>query len=183
MSREQQIVERLGARFAALHEAGRCMFAQEVRVQTWGHIAKGAKMIRADFIVSLDDAPLCAVEVKGQLEQPVELGRALSQCDDYARATIGVNDVTKVPRLWFGKPVWAAFLAYDRPGSRLTVQDHDVRAQRIYGPRNVGFLEREERGLCLRLGGERWWTEWYGWRADAFSRNTRIGSGRNGALA
>lgn len=175
---ETRIVARLVERFAALRGAGRCTFAQEVRVLSWGHIGKGVQTIRADFVVSLDDAPLLAVECKGRMEQPVELGKALSQCDDYARARVGANDASRTPPAWIGLPIWAAALAFDAPGSRDTVQAHAAMAHRIVGPRNVGFLEREQRGLCFRLGGERWWSEWSGWRADAFARGTRIGSGR-----
>lgn len=175
---EARIVARLVERFSDLRDAGRCAFAQEVRVLSWGHIGKGVQTIRADFVVSFDDAPLVAVECKGRLEQPVDLGRALSQCDDYARAQIGVNDARAVPQAWLGKQIWAAALAFDLPGSRETVQAHATMAHRIVGPRNVGFLERGGRGLCLRIGGERYWSEWNGWRADAFARGTRIGSGR-----
>ncbi len=178
---ETRIVARLVQRFSELRDGGRCVFGQEVRVLSWGHIGKGVQTIRADFVVSLDDAPLVAIECKGRLEQPVELGRALSQCDDYARARVGANDAAKTPPAWIGRPIWASALAFDLPGSRETVQAHAAMAHRIVGPRNVGFLEREERGLCLRLGGERWWTEWNGWRADAFARGTRIGSGRTSA--
>lgn len=178
---EARIVARLTERFASLGADGRCLFAAEVRVLTWGHISKGAQVVRADFMVSIDDSPLLAVECKGRMEQPVELGRALSQCDDYARATIGANDAAKVPRGWVGRPVWAAVLAFDEAGSRDIVQAHAAMAHRIVGPRNVGFLTREDRGLCIRLGGERYWTEWAGWRADAFARGVRIGSGRTGA--
>lgn len=173
---EARIVARLVERFTALGD--RCVMGQEVRVLSWGHIAKGAKVIRADFVVSLDDAPLLAVEVKGRFDQPVELGRALSQCDDYARAQIGANDIARVPPSWNGRPIWAAALAFDLAKSEPNVQAHAAMAPRIVGPRNVGFLEAEDRGLCFRLGGERWWTEWNGWRADAFARGVRIGSGR-----
>ena len=176
---EACIVQRLAKRFQRLTAEGRCLFAQEVRVLSWGHIGKGVQTVRADFGVSLDDSPLLAIECKGRLEQPVELGRALSQCDDYARAKVGANDAARVPISWIDRPIWGAALAFDLPGSRETVQAHATMAHRIVGPRNVGFLEREDRGLCLRLGGERWWTEWSGWRADAFARGTRLGSGRS----
>ncbi len=181
MSIETQIVQRLQARFQALADEGRCVFAREVRLLSWGHIGKGVQTVRADFVVSLDDAPLLAIECKGRLEQPVDLGRALSQCDDYARAKVGANDASRVPLIWLDRPIWGAALAFDLPGSRETIQAHTVMAHRIVGPRNVGFLEREDRGLCFRLGGERWWSEWAGWRADAFARGTRIGSGRTDA--
>lgn len=177
---EARIVSRLADRFLQLAEAGRCVFAREVRVLSWGHIGKGVQTIRADFVVSLDDAPLLAIECKGRMEQPVELGRALSQCDDYARAKIGANDASRVPVAWMDRPIWGAALAFDLPGSRDTVQQHAIMAHRIVGPRNVGFLRRSEAGdLELLLGGERWWSERAGWRADAFARGTRIGSGRS----
>lgn len=181
MSVEDRIVARLELRFAALRDEGRCVYAREVRVLTWGHIAKGPQTGRADFVLSLDDSPLIAVECKGRMEQPAELGRALSQCDDYARAQIGVNDLARVPREWSGRPIWGAALAFDAAGSRESVQAHALSAHRIVGPRNVGFLEREDRGLCLRYGGERYWSEWSGWRTDAFARGVRIGSGRASA--
>lgn len=178
MGIEARIVARLVARFTALRDAGRCAFAQEVRVLSWGHIALGAKTIRPDFIVSMDESPLIAVEVKGAMEQPAELGRALGQCDDYARARMGANDVSKVPQSWIGRPIWAAALAFHFEGSSDGVRAHADMAHRIVGPRNVGFLAREARGLCLRLGGERYWSEWNGWRTDAFSRGVRVGSAR-----
>jgi hypothetical protein len=178
---EDRIVARLEQRFGALRDAGRCVFAREVRVLTWGHIAAGSKTVRADFVISLDDSPMLAVEVKGRFDQPVDLGKALSQCDDYARAQIGANDMARVPHAWVGRPIWGAVLAFDVAGSREAVQAHTLSAHRIMGPRNVGFLEREDRGLCIRLGGERYWSEWNGWRADAFARGVRIGSARTKA--
>lgn len=181
MSVEAAIVARLTERFAALRHSGRCGFAKEVWLLTWGHIAAGAQRVRSDFVVSLDDAPLLAVEVKGIMEQPADLGRALSQCDDYARAQVAMNDAAKLPVGWIGRPIWGAALAFDLPRSRETVQQHADAAQRIIGPRKVGFLAREDRGLCLRIGGERWWSEWNGWRADAFARGSRIGSGKIGS--
>jgi hypothetical protein len=181
MSVEDRITERLQGHFLRLGAAGRCLWAREVRVLTWGHISHGAKIVRADLVVSIDDGPLCAIEVKGRFEQPVDLGKALSQCDDYARATVGANDAAKVPPAWIGRPIWGAFLACDLDSSRDTVQQHAQMAHRIVGPRRVGFIAREDRGLCLRLGGERYWSEWNGWRADAFARGVRIGSSKDAA--
>lgn len=178
MSIEARIVERLLGRFTDLRAAGRCIFGHEVRVLTWGHIEKGAQTVRPDFVVSFDDGPLCAIEVKGRLEKPVELGRALSQCDDYARSRIGANDASKVPVAWLGRPIWAAFLAFDLPGSEEAVRQHAAMAPRIVGPRNVGLFSSDHCGLTLHLGGERYWSEARGWRADAFARGVRIGSGR-----
>lgn len=178
---EARIVARLTERFSALRDEGRCQFAREVRVLSWGHIGKGQQVIRPDFVVSLDDSPLVAVECKGRFEQPVELGRALSQCDDYARAKIGANDVASVPVRWMEMPIWAAALAFDTAASAASVQAHRVMADRIVGPRNVGFLVRESRGLCFTLGGERWWSQWNGWRAGAFARGVRLGSTRQAA--
>ena len=42
MGAEPAIVRRLQERFTTLRDAGRCEFAQEVRVLSWGHIARGA---------------------------------------------------------------------------------------------------------------------------------------------
>lgn len=181
MSVEARIVARLVERFTALCDAGRCVLGREVRVLTWGHIERGAQTVRPDMVVSLDDGPLCAIEVKGRLEKPADLGRALSQCDDYARSRVAANDAAKVPVSWMGRPVWGAFLAFDLPGSEEAVRQHAAMAPRIVGPRNVGLLSSDHCGLTLHMGGERYWSEARGWRADAFARGVRIGSSRAGA--
>jgi hypothetical protein len=193
LSVESKIVQRLAARFTALRDAGRCQFGQEIRVLSWGHIGHGQKTIRPDFVVSFDDSPLIAIEVKGCLEKVADLGRALSQCDDYARARVGANDATILPPNWIGRPIWGAALAFHPKGSGPDVQAAVLveeetgkargAAHRLFGPRNVGFLAVEDRGLCLRVGGERWWREWAGWREDAFARGARVGSGRLDAPA
>jgi hypothetical protein len=186
MSVEARIVERLELRFKELSEQGRCIFAKEVRVLTWGHISEGTpRMVRPDFVVSWDHGPLVAIECKGRFEDRTDLGRALSQSADYARAKIGINAADRVPQDWLDRPIWAAALAYDYTNCELKIKTAHEEAHRIYGPRNVGFLktlifvsDQEKRGIVFTLGGERYWSEERGWRKDALVRGVRVGSGR-----
>lgn len=177
---EARIVAALRKRFFLLEEAGRCSFAEEVRLLSWGHISDGKPhVMRADFVVTWDDGPLIAIECKGRFEARTDLGKVLSQAGDYARAEVGANAIDKVPPSWVGKPIWAAALAFDYQNSSERSQRAMDEAHRLYGPRNVGFLTVDRwQGLKFTLGADRYWSEEYRWRVGACLRGLRVGSGR-----
>lgn len=45
----------------------------------------------------------------------------------------------------------------------------------------LAILDRRATLLRSGIGGERYWSEARGWRADAFARGVRLGSQRQGA--
>jgi hypothetical protein len=183
LSTEARIVQRLVERFDALRTAVRCIYAQEVWLLTWGHISKGAKRVRADFVVSLDGGPLLVVECKGDLDRPAALGDALRQCSDYARAQVaGAQTVgNSTPRAWMSQPIRWAALAYNYNSQPVHVEQHRDAADRLFGPSNVGFLRLDKwQGLKFTLGADRYWSEAHGWRENAAARTVRIGSQREG---
>lgn len=180
---EDQIKARLEARFENLAHDDRCVYAREVWLLTWGHIAKGAKRVRADFVVSFDGGPLLAVECKGELTRAAELGDALRQTGDYARAQVAPQVVQAgFPRIWIGQPIRWAALAFKYDATKEFVHEHEKAAHRLFGPSNVGFLRVDKwQGLKFVLGGDRYWSEKEGWRENAMTRTTRIGSQRESA--
>lgn len=178
---EDIVKARLEARFSALALEDRCAFAREVWLLTWGHIAKGAKRVRADFVVSLDGGPLLAVECKGTITHMVELGDAMRQAGDYARAQVAPQLVGPgIPPV--GAPIRWAALAFNYASMSEPVSRHEEAAHRLFGPANVGFLRMDRwQGLKFVLGSNRYWSEAHGWRADALTRTTRVGSQRESA--
>lgn len=182
VSVEAAIVERLTQRFDALSTEGRCTFATEVWLLTWGHIAKGAKRVRADFVVCFDGGPLLAVECKGRPAKAAEFGDALRQTGDYARAQVAPQVIPEgMPQAWIGLPIRWAALAFDYEAQSDWLAEHERAAHRLFGSSNVGFLRVDRwQGLKFMLGGDRYWSEAHGWRENALSRNSRVGSQRDG---
>lgn len=180
---EDMIKARLAKRFAALAAEDRCAFADEVWLLTWGHIAKGAKRVRADFVVSLDGGPLLAVECKGAIGRAAELGDALRQTGDYARAQVAPQVIrVGLPQSWIGAPIRWAALAFKYDATREWVEQHEKAAHRLFGPANVGFMRVDKwQGLKFVLGGDRYWSERESWRENAMMRTTRVGSQREAA--
>lgn len=178
---EDQIKARLEARFTALAAEDRCTYAREVWLLTWGHIAKGAKRVRADFVVCLDGGPLLAVECKGTIARMVDLGDALRQAGDYSRAQVAPQLVGPgIPPV--GAPIRWAALAFNYGSMSEPVQRHEEAAHRLFGPANVGFLRVDKwQGLKFVLGADRYWSEAHGWRENAMARTTRVGSQREAA--
>lgn len=182
VSVEAKIVARLKARFSELRDQGRCVFGHEVRVLGWGHICDGKPhVMRPDFVVSWDDGPLVAIECKGRFDERTDMGRALKQAHDYSRAQVAANDASRVPPEWIGKPIWASALAFDLPGSPQKIHGATSEAHRLLGPFNCGFLKRAPFGLIFTIGEQRYWSEDFKWRADAFARGVRVGSLRKDA--
>jgi hypothetical protein len=182
MSEEDLIKERLTARFEKLHTEGRCVFAREVWLMTWGHITKGAQRVRADFVASLDGGPLLAVECKGSFCRQAEIGDALRQTGDYARAQVAPQEVkNRLPPTWVGNPIRWAALAYNYRSIPPHIQPAAEAAHRLFGPSNVGFLTVDKwQGLKFILGADRYWSEANGWRVNAMVRTTRLGTQRMG---
>lgn len=184
MSIEANISARLAERFEVLRAEGRCEYAAEVWLLTWGHIGKGAQRVRADFVLSLDGGPLLVVEVKGRFGRGVEMGDALRQTADYARAQVAAAQTVgnDVPRAWHGAPIRWAALAYDYAALPEHLAGHQEAAHRLFGPQNVGFLTNDRwQGLKFTLGGDRYWSDKHGWRENAAARTVRVGSQRQGA--
>lgn len=180
MTVEAEVSAGLRTHLERLAAEGRCEWRPEVRLLAWTHASKTrADTLRIDYVCSFDGGPLVGIEVKRRPDQPVELGRALFQCAQYAAAVVAPQLATRVPQAWVGQPLKAVFLRVDRRGMRETVEEHAKAAVRLYGPANVGFLHVTRwNGVLLNIGGDRWWCERWGYRANAFDRGSRVGNGR-----
>lgn len=161
-----------------VHE-GRCVYRPEVWLGVWTHSLRGAMdRLRIDYVAQLDGGPLIGIEVKRRPDKPVELGRALHQCSQYATAVVAVQAADRIVPAWLGQPLKAVFLRVDQRGMAEAIQEHAKAAVRLYGPANVGFAYLTKwNGLNLNIGGDRWWCERYGYRANAMDRTSRVGNG------
>lgn len=155
----------------------RCVWRSEVWMLCWTHSTrKQADRLRIDFVVELEGR-LIGIETKAPAKQAVELGRHLLQCAQYSAGVIAANR-SDVPQRWIGKPLAGVFLRTRLQRNDAFMERHALSAHRLYGPANVGFFTVEERGICLRLSGERFWTEWSGWHQGMLTKTSRIGSGQ-----
>jgi len=171
---EAEISAWLEAELTRLTES-RCVFRREVRMLCWTHSARAqADTLRIDFVAEIEGR-LIGIECKKAPSQQVDLGRYLLQSGQYANGIIGAN--THIPQQWTGRPLVAVFLRTKLTGAHEGIRNHAYCAHRLFGPANVGFLTKEKRGLCLRLSGERFWTEWSGYHQGMLNKNARIGSG------
>lgn len=171
---ERDLVTQLHATLDRLGD--RCVWRAEVWMHCWTHALRGsADRLRIDIVAELDGR-LLGFEVKAPAQQAVELGRDLLQCAQYAAGAIAPNRA-EVPRRWIGQSLTAVFLRTTANRSDDFMAAHYRCAPRIYGPANVGFAVRESRGLCLRLSGERFWTEWSGYHQGMLTKLARVGAG------
>lgn len=155
----------------------RCLWRDQVWMLCWTHTLRGwADRLRIDYVAELDGR-LVGIEVKAPAEHAAELGRDLLQCAQYSAGKIGANRA-EVPQRWIGQALAGVFLRTKHSRQDDWMRQHTFAAHRLYGPANVGFLVKEERGLCLRLSGERFWTEWSGWNQGRLTTNARVGNGR-----
>ena len=174
LATEAEISAQLCADLARL--ADRCIFRPEVWMLCWTHTIRGQPdRLRIDFVAELDGR-LIGIEAKAPAQHAAELGRDLLQCAQYAAGKIGANR-SEVPNTWIGKSLAGVFLRTRVSRHDEWMEKHAFAAHRLYGPANVGFLVRERRGLCLRLCGERWWTEWSGWNQGRLTTHARVGNG------
>lgn len=153
----------------------RCIWRSEVWMLCWTHsLREKADRLRIDFVAELDGR-LIGIEAKAPAEHAAELGRDLLQCAQYAAGKIAANRA-EVPQHWIGRPLAGVFLRTKCSRTDDWMWRHTHSAHRLYGPANVGFLVREPRGLCLRLCGERFWTEWSGWHQGMLKKASRVGN-------
>jgi hypothetical protein len=180
-SRAQTEAEISAELVADLHRLGdRCLFRPEVRMLCWTHARKGnPDPLRIDFIMELDGRIL-GIEVKRAPARASELGQYLLQASQYAVGVIAAN-AASVPQKWTGRPVEAVFVRTKLTRCDDFMKQHAMAAHRLFGPANVGFVTKESRGLCLRLCGERFWTQWSGYHQGMLAKITRVGSGKFGA--
>jgi len=176
---ETEVSAALKTHLDRLSDEGRCVYYSEVWVNAWTHsLKKGMDRLRIDFVAQFDGGPPVGIEVKRRPEQPVELGRALLQCSQYAQGVIATQAAERVAPSWLGQPLKAVFLRVDQAGMRESIRQHASAAVRLYGPANVGFLYVTQwNGLNLNIGGDRWWCERWGYRANAMDRTSRTGNG------
>jgi hypothetical protein len=154
----------------------RCLFRSEVRMLCWTHAMKGKPdPLRIDFVMELEGRIL-GIEVKRAPTRAAELGQYLLQASQYAVGVIAANGA-EVPQKWTGRPLEAVFVRTKFTRADEYMRQHAFAAHRLFGAANVGFLTREARGLCLRLCGERFWTEWTGYHQGMLAKVTRAGSG------
>lgn len=154
----------------------RCIWRSEVWMLCWTHTTRAqADRLRIDYVAELDGR-LIGIEAKAPAEHAADLGRHLLQCAQYAAGKIGANRA-EVPQSWIGKPLAGVFLRTKLTRTDAWMERHAFCAHRLYGPANVGFIVREARGLCLRLSGERFWTEWRGWNQGRLTTHARVGNG------
>lgn len=142
------------------------------------HAAKNLpQTLRIDYIAELDGL-LIGIEVKAPPDKAVELGRDLFQCAQYAQGIIAPH--VNTPQEWVGKALWGVFFASDGRYCREYVRQHGTYAQRLYGPANVGFLNRRCRHAdCFELfmSGERAWSKEWGWHRGMIKKASRTGNG------
>lgn len=176
---ESEVSKSLVQHLDRLSDEGRCVFYSEVWLNAWTHALKpNADRLRIDFVAQFDSGPPVGIEVKRRPEQPVELGKALHQCSQYAQGVIATQAADRVAPSWLGQPLKAVFLRVEQDGMRETIRQHAAAAVRLYGPANVGFAYvTQSNGLNLNIGGDRWWCERYGYRANAMDRTHRVGNG------
>lgn len=154
----------------------RCIWREEVWMLCWTHsLRRQADRLRIDYVAELDGR-LIGIETKAPPEHAVDIGRYLLQCAQYASGIVAPNR-QEVPQRWIGKPLAGVFLRTKLYRKDEWIMEHLRAAPRLYGPANVGFLTREKRGLCLRLSGERFWTEWRGWHQGMLNKASRVGNG------
>lgn len=176
---ETELSAALRAHLERLALEGRCVFRPEVWLGVWTHSLKGQMdRLRIDYVAQMDGGPLIGLEVKRRPEQPSDLGRALVQCSQYATAIIAPQLAERIEPAWLGQPLKAVFLRVDQRGMREHIWQHAAAAVRLYGPANVGFAYvTQHNGLNLNIGGDRWWCERWGYRANAMDRTARVGNG------
>lgn len=155
----------------------RCVWRAEVWMRCWTHAAcERADRLRIDYVAELDGR-LVGFEIKAPAESAADLGRQLVQCSQYAAGIIAANHAD-VPQGWIGKPLIGVFLRTTVGRADEFMRDHLRCAPRLYGAANVGFAVFENRGLCLRLCGERFWTEWRGYHQGMLDKTSRRGNGK-----
>lgn len=162
-----------------LTSEGRCIYRPEVWLGVWTHALRGQMdRLRIDYVMSLDGGPLIGIEVKRRPDSEADLGRHMRQCSQYAAGIIAVQAADRIVPAWLGQPLMAVFLRVDQRGMDEAVQQSAKAAVRLFGPSNVGFAYVTKRnGVNLNIGGDRWWCERYGYRANAMDRTVRIGNG------
>jgi len=168
-ARLDEALDRLGAR---------CIWRPEVSMLCWTHsIRAQADRLRIDRVLELEGR-LLGIEVKAPPAQQADLGRDLLQCAQYAVGIVAPNRA-EVPATWIGRSLEAVFLATALTGCHEGIIDHWRCAHRLFGPANVGFVCRtRDDALSLRLCGERFWCERYGYHQGMLKRTARVGNGR-----
>lgn len=178
---ERELCGRFEKHLDRLHALGKCEWRREVRMLHWRHAADaGRRTIRIDYVATLDGGPLIGIEAKLAPKRPVDWGRYIKQCADYAASIIGAN--SHIPNHWIGKPLHAVFLACEIGTHSDYMRKYHAEAARIGSPFRVGFIRRHGMfGLQLTLSDDdRWWCESYGYRVDFEKRNTVIRAGNGG---
>lgn len=182
MTPETEVSAELRQTFIRMQAAGRCTWMEEVRLMCWTHAQKSRPdFLRIDYVARLDSGPLLGFEVKRRPERPAELGAHLAQCGQYSAGLVTAQIFQSAEcRSWQDQPLAAVFLRVDAEGMDPYVLEHAKAAVRLWGPMNVGFAKiRPKHGLFLQLGtSERWYSERDGYRADAFDRTAKFGSGK-----
>jgi hypothetical protein len=179
---EAEMCERLERHFERLAADGRCIWQGQVRMRLPafpGDLPSQVRHGRIDYVVQLDGGFAIGVEAKLMAGRMATLGDHLRQCHDYTRGVVAPQVLPEgVP--WMGKPLFAVFLACEIPAEYPTrPRDWRSVAVRLMSSFRVGFLSNHRwQGLHLSLGGERWWSEAYQYRADAFSRVRKLGHGK-----
>ena len=176
---EAAISSHLRQHLERLATLGRCVWRAEVRLLAWTHASKSRPdVLRLDFIAQFDAGPLVGIEVKRRLDRPAELGRALTQCAQYASAQVAAAQAQRVPAEWISQPLAGVFLRLDSRNLSADVAAHAAAATRLFGPAGVGFASVTKwDGLRLDICAGRWWSERDGYRADALARKFRVGNG------
>ena len=188
---EAEVSAFLQQQLSRLTTEGRCVWRAEVRIMAWTHIKRGKPdYLRLDYVARLDEGPLIGFEVKRRPDVAADLGRAFFQASQYAAGQVASQVMEGEAIGWQGQPLKAVFLVIDQRGISQPVREHLKAAPRLFGPANVGFASfglppagnvtqsggvyRKE--LRLELSAGRWWSECYGYRADAMARTARTGS-------
>jgi hypothetical protein len=177
---EAELSTDIANRLAALTDAGRAVVAKEVRMLCFTPANRVAPVtLRIDYVVCLDGL-LIGIEIKKPPEHAADLGRDLTQCAQYASGVIGAATVDRVPPQWVGKALFAVFLATSAQGCTAFILEHFRAAHRLYGPQNVGFLNRQCRHddcFELKLCAERAWSKEWGWHRGIVRKTARTGNG------
>lgn len=179
---ERELCQRLEPHFERLAAAGRLEWRKEVQMLHWRHAADdGRRIIRIDYVCRFDEGPLIGIEAKKAPARAAEIGRYIKQCADYAVSV--VRGHAENLKGWTGKPLHAVFLAVEIGQCHDYIRRHHAEAVRLSSAFRVGFIRRHPRyGIQLTLSDdENWWCEAYGYRGDAFSRNSNIRTG-NGSF-
>ena len=158
---ETGVAALLEAEFARL--GPRFTWYPQVDMLCWTHSLKGsADRLRIDYVAQIDNGAIIGIEAKAAPQHPRDFGRALFPCSQYAHGYIAPATVDRVPPGWIGKPLTAVFLWSKWNEMPPHLASHGQAAHRLYGPANVGFMFRTTRRLEMRLCGERFWCELYG---------------------